>query len=374
MKRIDFREVIEVFIKETIPSIKVENEIPNIDFIFTEKGYKLMEYVKEYPYNIKNRIEDEDIIRVRNYKLTSKYKIEINDPVNFFVLLTEIINEQIKLYNEYNDHIYSEDIIREILSRIWLRMTKNDFKNVINFLNRELDFLKDRTLEKYRNYEKIDEYEGYDVLSYIEANPTWDETSKSIHFVLMGKEGSHTVSHIHYAIKEENNEKVCYIYGVQNSLLKTTNKKIERKLYKLNKGIDITDVHPNQIFPLIELMKILAKEGIRTIKVPTNQELNYEYHKILSNTEKERFPLKWRKDLVERIYQNKDSESLMQRKAYEYEKKWHDNIVDSEDKIRELKTNKLFSLINRLGKHINNFNFIENDKSDNEILIYRLTK
>lgn len=374
MKRIDFREVIEVFIKETIPSIKVENEIPNIDFIFTEKGYKLMEYVKEYPYNLKKRIEDEDIIRIRNYKLTSKYKIEINDPIKFFVLLTEIINEQIKLYNEYNDHIYSEDIIREVLSRIWLRMTKNDFKNVINFLNRELEFLKDRTLEKYRNYEKIDEYEGYDVLSYIEANPTWDETSKSIHFVLMGKESSHTVSHIHYAIKEENNEKVCYIYGVQNNLLKTTNKKIERKLYKLNKGIDITDVHPNQIFPLIELMKILAKEGIRTIKVPTNQELNYEYHKILSNTEKERFPLRWRKDLVERIYQNNDSESLMQRKAYEYEKKWHDNIVDSEDKIRELKTNKLFSLINRLGKHINNLNFIENDKSDNEILIYRLTK
>lgn len=372
MDSVDLREVVEIFTLMTIPSIKVENEIPNIDFIFTEKGYALLNYVKTYPYDKYYNIKEEDIDRIKNYEYTSKYKININDPVKFFALLTEIINEQIKLYQEYHERINKRDIIREVLLRIWLRMTKNDFDDVNSFLNRELSFLRDRTLEEYKLYNKIDEFEEYDVITHIEANHTWDETAKSIHFMLTDGKTSHNTSHIHYAIREENNEKVCYIYGVQSDKIALTDKKIERKLYKLNKGIDITDVHPNQIFPLIELMKILRKEGICTIKVPTNQELNYEYHKILSKKEKESFPLRWPKDKIDRIYSIDSISNRYERKAYEYEKGWYNHIVDNEDKIRDLKTTKLFSLIRRLGKHINEFKFLKKDETDNEILIYKL--
>ena len=372
MDSVDLREVVEIFTLMTIPSIKVENEIPNIDFIFTEKGYALLEYVKTYPYDKYYNITDEDIKRIKSYNYTSKYKIYINDPVKFFALLTKLINEQINLYKEYNEQINKKDIAKEVLSRIWLRMTKNDFNDVINFLNREISFIEDKTLDEYKLYNKIDEFEGYDVITHIEANHTWDETAKSIHFTLTDGITSHNTSHIHYAIREENGEKVCYIYGVQNNKIALTNKKIERKLYKLNKGIDITDVHTNKIFPLIELIKILRKEGVRTIKVPTNQELNYEYHKILSKTEKETFPLRWPKDLVEQIYSNDSISNRYERRAYEYEREWYKHIVDSEDKIRDLKTTKLFSLIRRLGKHIDEFKFLKNDETDNEILIYKL--
>lgn len=252
-------------------------------------------------------------------------------------------------------------------------MDKNDFRNINSFLKKELDFLNNNTLEKYNNRE-IDNYEGYKVTSLINVNETWDETSKSIYFILGDKDSSHTVSHINYAIREENNEKVCYIYAVQSDLVKTTNKKIERKLYKLNKGIKVQDVHPNQVFPLIELMHLLNKEGITTIKVPKNQELNYEYHEILSKREEERFHLRWPKSLINKILSNNSQETEYQRKLYLLDKTFYEHTVGKSSKIRELKTTKLFALLKRLSFHMPNFQLSGTDKTNNEILIYNLSK
>lgn len=252
-------------------------------------------------------------------------------------------------------------------------MDKKDFKDINSFLKKELDFLNDNTLDKYNNRE-IDTYEGYKVTSLINANETWDETSKSIYFILGDKDSSHMVSHINYAIREEDNEKVCYIYAVQSDLVKTTNKKIERKLYKLNKGVKIQDVHPNQLFPLIELINLLKLEGITTVKVPTNQELNYEYHEILSRREEERFQLRWPKSLINKILLSNSQETEYQRKLYLLDKTFYEHIVGKSSKIRELKTTKLFALLKRLSFHIPNFQLSGTDKTNNEILIYNLSK
>lgn len=273
----------------------------------------------------------------------------------------------------HNIHVSERNICIKVLLRIWFRMDKNDFKDINSFLKKKLDFLNDETLDKYNNRE-IDNYEGYKVTSLINVNDTWDETSKSIYFILGDKDSSLTVSHINYAIREENNEKVCYIYAVQSDLVKTTNKKIERKLYKLNKGVKEQDVHPNQIFPLIELIKLLNKEGITTIKVQKNQELNYEYHEILSKREEERFYLRWPKSLVNKILSNNSQETEYQRKLYLLDKTFYENTVSKSSKIRVLKTTKLFALLKRLSFHIPTFQLLGTDKTNNEILIYNLSK
>lgn len=377
MRKIEFKELIEIFITWTIPSIGVEKEIPRINFIFNSEGIELINSVSKNPFILKNSwtpsIAKEDIEKLKNLNKSNYPNIEIDNPIEFFKLLTDIVNSQIKLYTSHNIHVSERNVCINVLLRIWLRMDKNDFKDINSFLKKELDFLNDNTLDKYNNRE-IDTYEGYKVTSLINANETWDETSKSIYFILGDKDSSHTVSHINYAIREEDNEKVCYIYAVQSDLVKTTNKKIERKLYKLNKGVKIQDVHPNQLFPLIELINLLKLEGITTVKVPTNQELNYEYHEILSRREEERFQLRWPKSLINKILLSNSQETEYQRKLYLLDKTFYEHIVGKSSKIRELKTTKLFALLKRLSFHIPNFQLSGTDKTNNEILIYNLSK
>ncbi len=377
MRKIEFKELIEIFITITIPSVQAENEIPRINFIFNNEGIELLKKVKNEPFILKNywtpSITEENIEKLKDIKKSNYPNIEIANPIEFFKLLTDIVNSQIRLYTSRNIHVSERNICINVLSRIWLRMDKNDFKNINEFLKKESDFLNDDTLDKYNNIE-IDNYEGYKVTSLINVNETWDETCKSIYFILGDKDSSHTVSHINFAIREENDEKVCYIYAVQSDLIKTTNKKIERKLYKLNKGIKIQDVHPNQIFPLIELIKLLNKEGITTIKVPANQELNYEYHEIMSKNEEERFHLRWPESLINKILSSNTQETEYQRKLYLLDKEFYNHTVGKASKIRELKTTKLFSLLKRLSFHIPNFQLLGTDKTNNEILIYKLSK
>ena len=377
MRKIEFKELIEIFITWTIPSIGVEKEIPRINFIFNSEGIELINSVSKNPFILKNSwtpsIAKEDIERLKNLNKSNYPNIEIDNPIEFFKLLTDIVNSQIKLYTSHNIHVSKRNVCINVLLRIWLRMDKKDFKDINSFLKKELDFLNDNTLDKYNNRE-IDTYEGYKVTSLINANETWDETSKSIYFILGDKDSSHTVSHINYAIREEDNEKVCYIYAVQSDLVKTTNKKIERKLYKLNKGVKIQDVHPNQLFPLIELINLLKLEGITTVKVPTNQELNYEYHEILSRREEERFQLRWPKSLINKILSSNSQETEYQRKLYLLDKTFYEHTVGKSSKIRELKTTKLFALLKRLSFHIPNFQLSGTDKTNNEILIYNLSK
>ena len=296
---IDFKELIELFILRTLPSIKSEKEIPNINFIFDNNSIELFNYVMKHPFRKKDAwteditSKDLEITKEVNNMNPNSNTIIIDDGVSFFDYLTSIVNEHLKLFREYDYTLMTRSTTMSLLTRIWLRMDDNDFNDVISFLRKELDFYKDRTLDKYRTETYISSYEGIDSYAECNINESWDETTRSMNFRLESNGESHTISRILYDIRSENGIKVCYIYGVQNNLFNITNKRIERKLYKLNKGIDNPKVHPNQLYLLILFLEILKKEGITTIKVPKNQTLSYGYHKILSNNEKSNFKAKW---------------------------------------------------------------------------------
>lgn len=51
---IDFKELIELFILRTLPSIKSEKEIPNINFIFDNNSIELFNYVMKHPFRKKD--------------------------------------------------------------------------------------------------------------------------------------------------------------------------------------------------------------------------------------------------------------------------------------------------------------------------------
>lgn len=377
---IDFKELIELFILRTLPSIKSEKEIPNINFIFDNNSIELFNYVMEHPFRKKDvwtediTSKDLEITKEINNMNPNSNTIIIDDGVSFFDYLTSIVNEHLKLFKEYEYTLMIRSTTMSLLTRIWLRMDDNDFNDAISFLKKELDFYKDRTLDKYRTEIYISSYEEIDSYAECNINESWDETTRSMNFRLENSGESHTISRVLYDIRSENGIKVCYIYGVQNNLFNITNKRIERKLYKLNKGIDNPKVHPNQLYSLILFLEILKKEGITTIKVPKNQTLSYGYHKILSNNERSNFKAKWPAKKVRKIYSSDDEDSINKRHEYELDKEWFKHIVGKENTIERLKTDKLFELLRRLCLYDPSFEFVGISPNNDEILVYKLRK
>lgn len=351
---IEYSEAVELFVNTTLPSIKVENEVPNINFIFDEEGLKIIKSVYEKPFKLKNvwtpNIEERhmEFLKPENNMDENSPTIKIKDGYMFFMYLVRITNNYIRLCREYGFNIPPRSTFMKISRRIFLRMGIEDFENVEEFLKKQLEFLLSREFDEYKNAEKIGEYKGYEIYIKSGLNNTWDETNRHIYFEIFNKEKCvQELARIDYEIRCEGHENVCYIYAVQNIHNRKRDKKFERCLYTLNKGIENPTVHPTQVFSVLLFLQELKKKGIMKIKVPTLQVLNYRYHEILSEREKERFRLKWHKDLLD-TYNDWDEDI---KKEYAYELEFYKNVVDNMDYISYLKTEKLFALIDRCVQH-----------------------
>lgn len=360
MRKVEIKEVIEIFVEFTLPSLKIENETPNFNIIMPEEGFEIIEYVKKHPFKLKDswtpNITDECIeyLKIENNSDENNPTMIIKDVKLFFKYLTDIINTLGELQEKYNKSTNPRRNIMNVLSRIWLRMGLTDFEDVSSFLRKQLRFVQNIELDDLKEPKIMSEFMGFTVIAETHLNHTWDETNRSIHFTLKEENETHDLSKIHYEICEEDNEKVCYIYAVQNKENGKKSSKIQRKLYKLNKGLskEECNVHPNQIAPLIIFVRLLNERGIYNIKIPTIQVLNYRYHELLSDREKERFKNNWPEDRIKQLYEENESDSINIRE-YEYELSWYNRVVDKADQISKLKTEKFYHLIERLNKYYN---------------------
>ena len=50
MERIEFREIIELFLNTTIHEIRSESEVPNVNFRFQEDGIQLFKNIVKKPF------------------------------------------------------------------------------------------------------------------------------------------------------------------------------------------------------------------------------------------------------------------------------------------------------------------------------------
>jgi len=348
---IDFNEAIELFVNTTLPSIKAENEVPNVNFIFDKTSLNLIDYVYKNPFKLPNswtpNIEERhlELLKLENNMDDNIPTIVIKDGYMFFMNLVRITNEYIRLSREYGFSAHPRSTFMRLSRRIFLRMGIEDFENVEAFLEKQYEFLLSREFEEYKYHTKVGNYKGYDIYGENRLNHTWDETNRHMYFeVYDGEEHVHDLSRIDYEIRKENNEMVCYIYAVQNISMRKRSKKFERALYSLNKGIENPNVHPSQVYSVLLFLQELKKKGINKIKVPTLQVLNYRYHELLSEREKERFELKWHKDLLDTY----DEWDEYRKTEYAYELEFYKNVVDNMDYISYLKTEKLFALMDRV--------------------------
>ena len=361
MEKIEFKEIVELFLNTTIHQIKFESEVPNINFLFKEDGIELFKNVIENPFVKKgywtpNASEtDLDLLMRQDEDVIT---ISVNDAYLFFELLKEIVNSQIKLDDYYNIKSFSRNIAMKIMRRIWLRMGIEDISNVELFLKRQLEFTNSLTFDTY-DFKKVGSFYDYDVLMKTMVNATYDESTRSMIFYIKGNTGVYELPSILYDVDSENR---CYIYGVQNSISKLNkDKKIERKMYKINKGIENPNVHPSKVYAMLYFISELEKQGITKIIVPSMQVLNYRYHELLS--------IKAKKDLIEiqeKLIQFPNDEML--KENYFLIKKWYERLHEKEDLISYLKTEELFNLLYRMLEHNPNLEVLNDPNIEGDSL------
>lgn len=378
--RVDYKEVVELFVSKIIPDLYLSEKSPQFNFVFLEDAFEYFEYVKNHPFEKKGywtpNIEERDIqlLRSKNHYNDDHPTIFVKDYQYFFQYLTDIVNAT----NKFDRRQLARSLATNIFHYIWLRMSPSDFDDVEGFLHKQLDFIRDDTFYEDFYYDSNYlvrvvnvpfTYEGYKVKATICPNSYYDETTRHMALCLVSENGDcHTLPNIDFDIRSENGEKVCYVYAVQNDRYeRIRNSKIERAIYKLNKGVketeskeyidyiegrstyypeNISDVHPNAVISLIIFTDILKEKGINHIKVPLLQVLNYEYHQILSTMNKVNFPRTWNKDSIEATKSDNNLKA-----QYEWEKNWYEHIVDKEDFISKNKTENLIRKFRRLCFH-----------------------
>ena len=323
MKKILLEDVINILFKYTIYDLKEEIETPNINFRFKEKLDDLFDQ-KDLDYLINN---------------SECLYVVINDKLTFFKYLTNIINETVNLFNEYEQNVDVEETARYLLRRIWLRMGINDFIDINKFLDNQLKFIKNRMLDTPEE-KRLYTTKEFEIFQKTKVNDLWDETTRRMIFTIKNNDELYELPHILYDIDDNN---TCYIYGVQSSQ-NEKNKHIERKLYKLNKGIDNPNVHPSKVCSLLIFINLLKNNSISNIIIPSLQVLSYHYHELLSIESK-----KYYEEII-RQYNDNPSDIYLKNRL-EYLKNWYLHVYQKEDKISYLKTEELIYLMYRLLEH-----------------------
>lgn len=352
---VTYKEVVELFVCAIYPKIKRKSETPKFNIVFEEDAFCYFEEVKNNPFQKKGaitpNITDKDISLLKSYD--DSPTIYVKDFVLFFTLLTDIINNTVLLYNDYFVETKSGRMLANyILRRIWLRMGVTDLNDVELFLAKQLEFVKSRMFTNLKLREHVANLDYFDVYAKDLLNTTFDESTRALAFTLENKSGKHTLPRIYYDVARENNEDICYVYAIQNKGNVQVNKNIQRKLYKLNAGVQNLGVHPNQVMALISFLKLLESRGITKIKVSTQQVFSYHYHELLSEKAKKEFKRKWDEEKFKYI----ESLPLKDQKhywdEYEFDKKWYEHIVDKMDDIERRKTEKLFEIFYRVMEHL----------------------
>lgn len=362
---LDFKEAVTLFLDRTMSDFKSEEEVPAISILFPDSAFKLFEYIKDHPFVKEGSyvppIYPEDIDRAKkeNQSRPELPTIVVKNPVKFFELLTEITNALVSLKNKHWGSLSPRAVFIRDIKRLFLRMSPSDLTDIEKFLELQLSFLKSTMFDEYiKKNVLIGEYNGFKLYASKEENASWCETDNKMTFFLKSEDNEfHTLPSIYFATTEENGEKICYIYAIQNERNRRINKKVQRSLYKINAGIENPDVNPASVLVLNTFIKILSEKGIEDIRVPALQVLSYRYHELLSEKTKRDFEKNYSKEKLEYINNLLPYERDRMLEEYEWQKTWYSHIVDKEDFISEAKTEGLFKIFNRIATQFGSIEF-----------------
>lgn len=327
------------------------SEFPNtLKFVFNNDDINLLEYLaknklsKNYPYYLYDIDINNTIIVLKNNlneylnnKKDNNYYIYIDDINRFSNLLYKLCESASKEY------IYSQKY--SLLNAVWLRMSPNDYDNVYKFLEHQIDFCNSEYFtisDNVKNYFDCFDLSSFQISYEINSNNPWFETNRKMTIYLDNDNHNYIVlPELHFSVIEDNDKKICYLYGIQNPKNLINDSDMNDDLKDIKKKLRNKYVNYKFILSLHIFIDIMKENGIYDIKVPLLQLFNYDYHISMSNSYKRRMSLA-------------NIDSCM----YECLKCESEKVVDKEDIISKNKTERL----------IETFMMIEDIYSDVEIL------
>lgn len=229
----------------------------------------------------------------------------IKDEERFIEVLKEYVyycfvlkRKTLKFYNnEYDNKI------KMLIAYLFINFSTEDFLNPVEAIRRYIDYMLDNSFE-YLNEGRViplgSTFGNSDIFLKRTAQSVMMETPWKIDISLCKWVDDEMVScplaDVSYGIREENGEKVCYVYsmmkpkekGESSDREKIFRKRLNRELYKLNEGVleqesedfikyrngetrdyqeNVTDVTQSFVLSLSIFVTLLQKEGISKIKV-----------------------------------------------------------------------------------------------------------
>ncbi|MCI8700231.1 MAG: hypothetical protein HFJ47_02685 [Clostridia bacterium] len=377
-----FENVTREFITNTLYKILFSDELPNFKFDFRED--EAITFIEKTLQDYRNQFRDESFIKEledEHKRIVQAIKQRFNDNITqpvmiisnykkFFELLRQFYERDIELYflrtKMTGFPVYEKD---NCFEQIWLRATPDDFNSPEEFLTKQVDMIRDRTLEKYDKETYLGKLDFLDDNIICIKNgiaKTWDENSREFEITIYDKKYYNnmelfdrphcTLPLIRYGIYEKDGKKVCYIGSVQNKSQSLAdkelyerqdiNKKLNRKKYKVNSEVpeEYKDkVESKSILALSLFIDILNKEGITEIEIPCMYVLDYEYHEKISKKLLEDFNKNWTKD------RKKRSPLMYREKTYYLERNYN-----KQDLISEIKTEGMIRKFERVLYHYPN--------------------
>ncbi len=242
-----------------------------------------------------------------------------NEP-EFFKLLEEYINKEIDLNRKNINFLHNtkENQIKSLISYLFVNASPMDFANPLEYIKRRILFLEDKTLDEKRYISLKNTFNKAGNSIYLKIdNIKQDirmETPYRLDFTLIDLNDNDLcfkLPSISYGISEENNEKVCYIYSIQNQKEDTTeknitkNKKISRMLYQINNDNieeDVKDVSVSAVLSLSILITLLKRKNIGKMKAILYLPVRYLSRDISANNqtnEEKKELLLQRNDLIQ---------------------------------------------------------------------------
>lgn len=184
----------------------------------------------------------------------------------------ELLKKYITLLN-VNDN---PQWIKMKIAYLFANATYSDFQNPIDYLKRRINFLIDKTLENETLYDMETLY-GCDIVT--EITDYVHETPYCFKSYIKKDEEKYELPTISYGISDG----TCYIYAVQNynkEIETSFEKKIKRRLYHLNEGVDKEDeislISPAALLSLTLFLNQLQVKGISDIKVIPYLPIRYQ--------------------------------------------------------------------------------------------------
>lgn len=232
------KEIFQEIIKEaSIGKVIIDNEEWPITFNTTiyENGYEKMSYNETDNFST----------------------LIIKDEKEFYNLLEEYIS--LELIKNRKTPVFRSDVnrnqIKWLMSYLFVNARTQDFNDPINYIRKNISFLKDTSLDYLNDGVELDlgqDFLDSKLIIKKEINPTTMETPYRIELTLKKQVNEEIVKYklpsVYYGISND----TCYIYSLLNPKISKYEsleemkyrKKINRVLYKLNEGVeDIEDYY-----------------------------------------------------------------------------------------------------------------------------------